>query len=76
VPAKSPEQLADAAGKLIDNHLVRIRLARQGHSNIRKFTWDAATDTFEGVLDRSCKTRLTPTESALCQIPGTKLPHS
>jgi glycosyltransferase involved in cell wall biosynthesis len=50
VPAKSPEQLAEAASKLIDDHSLRVRLAMQGRSNIQKFTWSAATDAFENIL--------------------------
>jgi glycosyltransferase involved in cell wall biosynthesis len=50
VPAKCPEKLANAAGKLIDDQTLRIRLAKNGHDNIHKFTWSAATDAFENVL--------------------------
>lgn len=50
VPAKNPRAMAEAAGKLIENPELRLRLAQSGHSNIQRFTWDAACDAFERVL--------------------------
>jgi glycosyltransferase involved in cell wall biosynthesis len=50
VPAKSPGAIAEAAGKLIDDPELRLRVARNGHRNIQKFTWEAACDALERVL--------------------------
>jgi glycosyltransferase involved in cell wall biosynthesis len=50
VPAKDPEAIAEAAGRLIADPELRLRVARNGHRNIQRFTWDAAADAFERVL--------------------------
>jgi glycosyltransferase involved in cell wall biosynthesis len=50
VPPKNPGELAEAAGMLIDNQDLRIRIAKRGRDNIQRFTWQAATDAFEKVL--------------------------
>ncbi|MGA2887890.1 MAG: glycosyltransferase family 4 protein [Terracidiphilus sp.] len=50
VPANSPDAFADAAEKLIHDPELRLRIARNGHQNIQKFTWDAACNAFESVL--------------------------
>lgn len=50
VPAQNPSAMAAAVFKLLDDPELRLRLARNGHSNIQRFTWDAACDAFERVL--------------------------
>ena len=50
VPAKDPEAMAEAVGKLIRDTEMRLRLARNGYYNIQKFTWDAACDALERTL--------------------------
>jgi glycosyltransferase involved in cell wall biosynthesis len=50
VPAKNPEALAVAAGCLIDDYDLRVRIAKTGSKHIRKFTWSGAIDAFERVL--------------------------
>lgn len=51
VPPQDPGAIASAAATLIENEELRLRLARNGHRNIQKFTWDAACDAFERVLE-------------------------
>jgi glycosyltransferase involved in cell wall biosynthesis len=50
VPAESPGAIADAVVRLLGDSELRVRIARSGHSNIQRFTWDAACDAFERVL--------------------------
>jgi glycosyltransferase involved in cell wall biosynthesis len=52
VPAKDAAAIALAAARLIDDHELRLKIAKCGHSNIQKFTWEAACDSFEDVLLR------------------------
>jgi glycosyltransferase involved in cell wall biosynthesis len=56
VPAKDPAAMALSAARLIDDHELRLRIARSGHRNIQKFTWEAACDSFENVLQRRSET--------------------
>ena len=53
VPAKNPEALSAAAGRLIDDNNLRVRIAKCGHKHIQRFTWAAAIDAFERVLVNS-----------------------
>ncbi len=50
VPAKNPEAIAEAAGRLIEDQPLRIRLAKTGNQDVRRFTWDSAVDAFDKVL--------------------------
>ena len=50
VPAKDPEAMAVAVGRLLDDKELRIKIAKSGCVNIQKFTWSAALDAFERVL--------------------------
>ncbi len=50
VPAESPNALAEAAARLIDDSELRLKVARNGSRNIQKFTWESACDAFERVL--------------------------
>jgi glycosyltransferase involved in cell wall biosynthesis len=50
VPAENPRAIADAVVRLLEDPELRLRLARNGHSNIQRFTWDAACNAFESVL--------------------------
>jgi glycosyltransferase involved in cell wall biosynthesis len=50
VPAKNPQAMAEAIDKLIRDPELRLKLARNGHSDIQKFTWDAACDALESAL--------------------------
>jgi glycosyltransferase involved in cell wall biosynthesis len=50
VPAQAPEAIAAAAARLIDNTELRLKISRNGHSEIQRFTWEVATDAFERVL--------------------------
>lgn len=49
-PAKQPDEMAKAAGRLIDDQALRIQLAKNGYENIHSFTWSAAVDKFEKIL--------------------------
>jgi glycosyltransferase involved in cell wall biosynthesis len=53
-PAKNPELMAKAAVRLIEDSSLRIRIARSGSEKIRRFTWDAASKSFENVLSMCC----------------------
>jgi len=57
VPAKHPEEMAKAAGRLIDDQPLRLRLAKNGNENIHRFTWNAAVDKFENLLDRTSNSK-------------------
>jgi glycosyltransferase involved in cell wall biosynthesis len=50
VPAQDPAAMALAAARLIDDQVLRLRIAESGHRNIQKFTWEAACNSFEDVL--------------------------
>jgi glycosyltransferase involved in cell wall biosynthesis len=50
VPAQDPPAMALSVAKLIDDQELRLRIARSGHSNIQKFTWEAACNSFERIL--------------------------
>lgn len=50
VPAQSPESIASAVARLIEDKELRLKIAQVGHRNIQRFTWDVATDAFERVL--------------------------
>ncbi len=50
VPAMDPVALAQAAGRLIEDTKLRVRLAKVGNARIQRFTWDAAVDAFEQFL--------------------------
>jgi glycosyltransferase involved in cell wall biosynthesis len=50
VPAKNPEAIAVAAGRLIEDQQLRMQLAKTGNQQIRRFTWDASVDAFDKVL--------------------------
>lgn len=49
-PARDPAALAAAAARLIEDPALRLRLAANAHREIQKFTWTAAIDAFEKVL--------------------------
>ena len=53
VPPQAPEAIVLAAIRLIDDPQLRLRIAESGHQNIQRFTWDAACDAFEQVLQTS-----------------------
>jgi glycosyltransferase involved in cell wall biosynthesis len=57
VPPREPGKLAAAASMLIENDALRLRIAERGHNNIRRFTWQAATDAFEQVLSNHAVAR-------------------
>ena len=50
VPPKTPEAIAAAVARLIENSELRMRLAKCANASIRKFTWDAAGAALENVL--------------------------
>ena len=53
VPPQAPEAIVLAAIRLIDDPQLRLRIAESSHQNIQRFTWDAACDAFEQVLQTS-----------------------
>ena len=52
-PPADPEALARNVLRLLRDTDLRLELARQGESHVRRFTWHAAGDGFERVLDRA-----------------------
>jgi glycosyltransferase involved in cell wall biosynthesis len=50
VPAKNPGAIAEAVDRLIEDPALRLRVARNGHRNVQRFTWEVACDAFERVL--------------------------
>ena len=44
------EALASNLARLLEDEDLRLRLAKTGHERIQKFTWDRATDKFEGII--------------------------
>jgi glycosyltransferase involved in cell wall biosynthesis len=50
VPIQDPAAIQEAVEKLIEDQELRLRIARNGHRDIQRFTWDAACDALERVL--------------------------
>lgn len=49
-PLGEPEALSAALLRALHDDEERVRIARAGHENIRRFTWDRATDRMESFL--------------------------
>ncbi len=49
-PIRSPERLAERLIEVLSDDDLRVRLARAGHGEIQKFTWDRAVDSLEKLL--------------------------
>lgn len=54
-PVNNPKSLAEQVEKLIKDDQLRISIAKAGHENIKKFTWDNATDKLESFLSSFIK---------------------
>jgi glycosyltransferase involved in cell wall biosynthesis len=52
-PTRDPDALAANILRLLENQELRLRLARQGHEYIQRFTWDRAVTGFESVLKQA-----------------------
>jgi glycosyltransferase involved in cell wall biosynthesis len=52
-PPKEPDALAANVVSMLENQELRIRLARQGHNYIQRFTWDQAVVSLEAVLENA-----------------------
>lgn len=50
VPSREPKQLADAVGRLIEDDVLRLRLARAGEAFVQRFTWEDAIGRLAAVL--------------------------
>jgi glycosyltransferase involved in cell wall biosynthesis len=50
-PPKDSDGLATNIVRVLQNQVLRLRLAWQGHSHIQQFTWDRAVTSFESVLE-------------------------
>lgn len=50
-PPARPDALARNVLRLLDDHALRVRLARAGGERIRDFTWDRSTDRLEALLE-------------------------
>lgn len=55
VPVKNPQKLSDSVIKLIENEYERKQIAEAGLKYVQRFTWNEATDKFEGILIDSLK---------------------
>jgi glycosyltransferase involved in cell wall biosynthesis len=53
-PPKAPEALAESILRLLDDSNLRVRLAEQGLTDIRQFTWQKAVDALEGLIGDLC----------------------
>ncbi|MGC1784327.1 MAG: glycosyltransferase family 4 protein [Acidobacteriaceae bacterium] len=49
-PPKNPDALAANIVRLMSDDPLRIKIARQGHENIQRFTWDKAVEQLEAAL--------------------------
>ena len=58
-PVKSPQILAEQVITLIKDEQLRISIAKAGHENIQKFTWDKATDKLESFIVNSINSTVT-----------------
>ncbi len=58
----SPEQLADAMTKWIQDEDLRERLGQEGKKVVDRFGWEAMTDRFETILKQACTRHSTPGE--------------
>jgi glycosyltransferase involved in cell wall biosynthesis len=50
-PPGRPEALAENVLQLLNDSALRRTLARQGHSDIREFTWPKAIDSMERLIE-------------------------
>lgn len=51
VPPKQPDLLAAAVKRLMQNHALRLRLARSGYETAKRITWEHATILLEKALE-------------------------
>jgi glycosyltransferase involved in cell wall biosynthesis len=51
VPRERPELIAAAVRTLLEDDALRRRLAAQGNAHVQQYTWTAAVDSLEGVLN-------------------------
>ncbi|MFZ3191447.1 MAG: glycosyltransferase family 4 protein [Candidatus Sulfotelmatobacter sp.] len=56
-PPKNPDALGRNVLRMLDDHSLRLRLARQGHRHIQQFTWGRAVASFEAVLNEALQSR-------------------
>jgi glycosyltransferase involved in cell wall biosynthesis len=52
-PPKDSDALASNLLRLVDEPELRLRLVRQGHAHIQRFTWDRAVTSFESLLEKA-----------------------
>jgi glycosyltransferase involved in cell wall biosynthesis len=52
VPPRQPDMLAAAIDRLFADTDLRLRLAREGHAFVQKYTWAEAGDRLDGLLRR------------------------
>lgn len=52
-PPKDPGALARNTVTLLQNHALRLQLARQGHAYVQRFTWERAATRLEALLSAS-----------------------
>jgi glycosyltransferase involved in cell wall biosynthesis len=57
-PIRDPDGLAENLIRLLDDDGLRVRLAKSGHGEIRKYTWGKSTDLLEALLMASEKIEL------------------
>jgi glycosyltransferase involved in cell wall biosynthesis len=54
-PIRDPHGMAENLIRLLEDDALRVRLAKSGHGEIRKHTWEKSTDLLEAVLKGSEK---------------------
>ena len=54
-PIKDPHGMAENLIRLLEDDALRVRLAKSGHGEIRKHTWEKSTDLLEALLMGSGK---------------------
>ena len=57
VPTGDADALADAIGRLLDDHELAEELERRGHERIQAFDWDVAADRLVDLYRRLAPTR-------------------
>jgi glycosyltransferase involved in cell wall biosynthesis len=49
-PRRDPDALAGALRRVLEDRVLRESIAVAGHESIRRYTWQRATDSLEGLL--------------------------
>jgi glycosyltransferase involved in cell wall biosynthesis len=71
-PPGNPGELAENVLRLVRDAELRTRIARQGHENMRKYSWEETVVSFEHLLNHSQKRQFEMTPTFQTAIDGTQ----